>query len=126
MNVRVLTAVAAVSMLGACTGREPSLPARISHCEGQSATALTATVRNDSDRPIARIRIVADFYQNFRSLHGTATAAFKGGLDPDKERDGAFAFDTALPVAVSGRASRCIASRIEYLDGTSQELKTGP
>lgn len=66
--------------------------------------------------------MTADFYQNFRSLHGTATATVPGELDPGAERALTFTFDTPLPVAVTGSATRCILTRIDYLDGTSQTL----
>jgi hypothetical protein len=98
------------------------LPVNISHCDAKSASELTATVHSDADRPIKRVYIIADFYQNFRSLHGTATAVVSGELDPNNERDLTFTFDTPLPVAASGRASRCVASRLDYLDGTSQAI----
>ena len=125
MKRAVIAAAISASALCGCTGRPPSLPASISHCDATSATTLTATVHSDADRPIKRIRILADFYQNFRSMHGSASAVVTGELDPNQERDLIFTFDTPLPVAVSGRATRCVASRLDYLDGTSQELRVG-
>lgn len=118
----LITVPALACALSACTGQPPSLPVKISHCNAASASEITATVRNESERPVKRIRIIADFYQNFRSLHGTASGVVSGELDPNQERELKFTFDTPLPASVSGRASRCVASRIDYLDGTSQSL----
>jgi hypothetical protein len=125
VSVRIVTAAAALCALAACTGRGSSLPANVSRCEGLSASSLTATIRNDADRPIKRVSMLTDFYQNFRSLHGTATAVVPGELDPGAERALTFAFDTPLPAAVTGRATRCVVTRIDYLDGTSQTLPAG-
>ena len=121
MRLRIATA-AALCALAACTGRGSSLPVSVSRCEGISASSLSATIRNDADRPIKRVSMITDFYQNFRSLHGTATAVVPGELDPGAERALTFAFDTPLPVAASGNATRCVVTRIDYLDGTSQSL----
>lgn len=124
MNLHRFAAAAALYALCACTGRGASLPATVSHCQGLSAASLTATIRNDGDRPLKRVSMVTDFYENFRSLHGTATAVIPGELDPGAERALTFAFDTPLPVAVTGRATRCVVTRLDYLDGTSQQLRT--
>lgn len=122
MSRAVLAAAVLGCALCACTGQPASLPVNISHCDAKSASQLTASVHSDADRPIKRIYIIADFYQNFRSLHGTATAVVSGELDPNNDRDLTFTFDTPLPVAASGRASRCVARRLDFLDGTSQAV----
>jgi hypothetical protein len=83
---------------------------------------LAATVRNDADRPVRTVRVIADFYTDFRYVHVSAATSFPGGLDPGKTARAAFTFDSAIPPGLHGQALKCVTVRAVYLDGTSQDL----
>jgi len=105
----------------AACGKPRELPVTLRGCSGE-ANGITASVRNDADRPIKSLDVSADFYANFRFVRSDGSATFPGGLNPGDAKDTRFLYGAGAPAAPSGRASRCVVTHIQYLDGTSAQL----
>jgi hypothetical protein len=116
-----LTSGAALALALAGCGTPQQLPVEIARCDavrtGQNIT-LTASVVSRASKPISGISLTADFYRDFRSVSVQATAPVKPELDPGQQRN--IAFLAAAPGQAQGRAMRCFATRLSYLDGTSE------
>ena len=103
----------------ACS-RPRQLPATLTDCNAQ-ADGIAANLRNDSDRPIKSVSVSADFYSNFRFVRTDGTVVIPGGLNPGDSKDVSFQF-AGPSNGASGRASRCLATHILYLDGATADL----
>ena len=118
-------ALAAFALVLAGCGAPQQLPVEIPSCDtarSPHGVSLTAVVKNVSYKPITGLSLAADFYRDFRSTHLTGTAKVSLAIDPGEERNVTFVIST--PVSGSlGRAMRCFATRVVYLDGTSQDVK---
>jgi len=116
----VIFALGAFAFLSACS-RPEQLPVTLKGCAGSPA-GITANLRNDADRPVKSIFVSADFYSNFRFVRTHGAVTIPGGLNPGENRDVTFAYDAGAVTSASGRASRCVATHIDYLDGTHVDL----
>lgn len=110
-------------VLAGCASPQ-QLPIGLSICNAvqrPGGFAVTATVQNKSDKPIASLGLAVSFYRNFRYASYTGSAHLKSELDPGQTRD--VTFDVAGPSGTeSGQAMRCLVTHIGYLDGTSADL----
>lgn len=119
---RILATTCAVLALCACS-KPPGLPVTLKGCDG-GASGITANLRNDADRPVKSVRISADFYSNFRFVRTEGTATIAAGLNPGENKDVVFSYDRAA-MSASGKASRCMATHVVFLDGTTADLPAG-
>lgn len=119
---RVVAAACVALALCACS-QPAGLPVTLKSCEG-GTSGITANLRNDADRPVKIVRISADFYSNFRFARTEGTATIPGGLNPGDNKDVVFSYDSP-GMRLSGKSSRCVATHIDFLDGTSADLPAG-
>ena len=77
-------------------------------------------IENRSTKPISGVDLAVDFYYDFRYTRVAATAILAKALDPEMRR--AVTFAAAARQGTGGQAMRCLATRIQYLDGTSESL----
>lgn len=114
-------AIVAIGFAGCGTPQQ--LPVEIPRCDAvrtAQTIALTAHVVSRASKPISAISLTVDFYRDFRTTNVLATAPVKPELDPGQQRDISFMVDA--PVQAQGRAMRCFATHLSYLDGTSQDV----
>lgn len=107
--------------LAAC-GTPQQLPVQIPRCDAvQSGGGVTliAHVVSQASKPISGMSLTVDFYHDFRTASVQATASVKPELDPGQQRD--IVFRVAAMRPAQGRAMRCLATHLSYLDGTSQD-----
>jgi len=115
---------AAIALALAGCGTPQSLPVEIPRCDAvrtAHSITLTAHVVSRAPKPIAALSLTVDFYHDFRTASVRATASVHPELDPGQQRD--IAFRVTAPAQAQGRAMRCFATRISYLDGTSENAK---
>jgi hypothetical protein len=121
--VKAAGAFLAIALAGC--GTPQNLPLEIPRCDavrtGQGVT-LSALVTSHATKPISGLAIAVDFYHDFRSVSVQASTAIRPELDPGQQRSVLFKI-AAAPKQVQGRALRCFATRISYLDGTSENVK---
>lgn len=121
--MRSVLAGIALCGLVAC-GTPQQLPVEIPQCDSVSAASgvtLTATVVSRATKPISGLSVAVDFYRDFRYVRVNGAATIKPELDPNQQRAVVFAIPVAGNAA-QGRAMRCFATRVQYLDGTSQQV----
>lgn len=117
--IRRLAALAAFAALAACFGTPQDLPVAISVCgTNADGTQLQARVENKSFKPISRVEVTASFYYDFRYVKVQASATASRELDPGNARVLSFAVTGSAPAR--RQAIRCYATRLRFLDGTSQ------
>jgi len=112
-----------VLVLSAC-GTPQRLPVEIPRCDAVTTAkgvALTALIVSRASKPISGIAVSVDFYHDFRSVTVQGSAAVKPELDPGQQRSIVFNI-IAAPSQAQGRALRCLATHITYLDGTSESV----
>jgi hypothetical protein len=113
----------ALLVLAGC-GTPQQLPVEIPRCDSVASAngvTLTASVVSRATKPISGLSVAVDFYRDFRYTRVNGAAAIKPELDPNQQRDVVFSIAPARSAA-QGRAMRCFATRIQYLDGTSQTV----
>jgi len=116
-------AVLAFIALAGC-GTPQRLPLEIPRCDAvrtAKGVTLTALVTSRATKPISGLAVVADFYHDFRTASVQASAAISPELDPGQQRSVVFEIG-APPAQAQGRAMRCFATHISYLDGTSEDV----
>ena len=116
-------AIVLLAALSAC-GTPQRLPVEIPRCDAVktgNGITLTALVTSRASKPISGLAVSVDFYHDFRSVTVQGSASVKPELDPNQERSIAFKI-AAAPAQVQGRALRCFATRVSYLDGTSESM----
>jgi hypothetical protein len=121
----VRLALAALALILAGCGTPQQLPVEIPSCDtavGPRSVTLTAVVKNVSYKPISGLSVEADFYRDFRSAHLTGTAKVHLAIDPGETRNVTFEIPARITGGL-GRAMRCTATLVIYLDGTSQIVK---
>jgi hypothetical protein len=99
------------------------LPVNVSGCSAQPSANgfdVTATVESRADRPISRLDMSMQFYQDFRYRKFTGFANLPQELDPGQKQSVKFAVTDAGGARVRGQAIRCFVTHIGYLDGTSE------
>lgn len=112
----------AAVLLASCSGNPQRLPVAVSNCRAVPAAngfAVTADIRNDAYKPIAGLRMAADFYTGFRYDTYALHARLPEELDPSQRRRVSFA-GGAPPFA--GAALRCLVTGVRYLDGTAAAI----
>ncbi len=106
-------------------GTPQRLPLEIPRCDAVKSAngiALTALVISKAAKPISGIAVSVDFYHDFRSATVQGSTPIRPELDPGQQRS--ILFNIAAPPAqAQGRALRCLATHISYLDGTSESVK---
>ncbi len=110
--------------LSAC-GTPQQLPLEIPQCDAvktANGVTLTALVISKAAKPISGLAVSVDFYHDFRTATLQATTSVSPELDPGRQRSVVFKI-TAPPAQAQGRALRCLATHISYLDGTSEDVK---
>lgn len=113
----------AVTLAGC--GTPQRLPLEIPRCDAlktASGIALTALVISRATKPITGLAVSVDFYHDFRTATLQATTSVSPELDPGQQRSVVFKI-AAPPAQAQGRALRCLATHIAYLDGTSDDIK---
>ncbi|HEV3152309.1 MAG TPA: hypothetical protein VGZ02_00740 [Candidatus Baltobacteraceae bacterium] len=121
---RRAAAAAACLCLAACFGTPQGLPVSLSVCSAIPSShglEIVTRVGNRSTKPIARLDLVAAFYQNFRYERYHATASLNAELDPGDARDVTLAVLDAPNASLRGQAIHCYATHVGYLDGTSDD-----
>ena len=116
--------LAAFALVLAGCGTPQRLPVDIPRCDAvrtARAVTLTAHVISRAQKPISGIALLVDFYHDFQTASLHATATIKPELDPGKQRDVVLNL-AATPQQAQGRAMRCLATQLLYLDGTSESL----
>ena len=117
-------AIVVVALGLASCGSPQQLPLSIPRCDAVQTSrglALTATVRNTAAKPIAGLAIAVEFYRNFRSTRLTGAAQLRNPLAAGEQRDVNFDVGASTSQA-QGRAMRCFATHISYVDGSSQDV----
>lgn len=106
-------------------GTPQGLPLEIPRCDAvrtaKGGVTLTALVTSRATKPISGLVVTADFYHDFRSASMQGSAPVRPELDPGQQRSVVFAIGAA-PAQAQGRAMRCFATHISYLDGTSESV----
>lgn len=112
-------ALVSFAVLTACFGTPQDLPVAISVCgTNADGTVLQARVQNKSTEPISRVDVAASFYYDFRYELVHASAILPQELDPGDAR--VLRFTIAGSAPARRQAIRCYATRLTFLDGTSQ------
>ncbi|HEX5274650.1 MAG TPA: hypothetical protein VFW34_05185 [Candidatus Rubrimentiphilum sp.] len=109
--------------LSAC-GTPQRLPLEIPRCDAvktANGITLTALVTSEAAKPISGLAVSVDFYHDFRTATLAATTTIAPELDPGQQRSVVFKI-AAPPAQAQGRALRCLATHISYLDGTSENV----
>ncbi|MDQ2872522.1 MAG: hypothetical protein M3R35_05290 [Candidatus Eremiobacteraeota bacterium] len=123
MIARIVSTALLVLLAGGCAGN--GLPLHVSGCTAVPSTGgvmLLARVRSEASKPIARARVLAEFYSDFRSSHLIAQATFAPELDPKQSREVRFSALDAGRESITGDAMRCTVTHLDYLDGTNADL----
>lgn len=119
-----LAGVAVLMLTLSACGTPQRLPLEIPRCDAvktANGITLTALVTSRATKPISGLAVSVDFYHDFRSATVIGSTAVKPELDPGQQRSVVFNIATA-PAQAQGRALRCLATRISYSDGTSQDV----
>jgi hypothetical protein len=119
--VRVAGGLVLPFVLSAC-GTPQSLPLEIPRCDAvwtAQGVTLTALVTSRSSKPITGLAISVNFYHDFRTATIQGSTSIRPELDPGQQRSVVFKI-AAAPGQAQGRALRCLATHISYLDGTSE------
>jgi hypothetical protein len=106
-------------------GTPQRLPLEIPRCDAVKTArgvTLTALVTSRASKPISGLAVSVDFYHDFRSATVQGSTAIHPELDPGQQRSVEFEI-AAAPAQAQGRALRCLATHIAYLDGTSEDVK---
>jgi len=109
--------------LSAC-GTPQRLPLEIPRCDAvktANGIELTSLVISRAAKPITGLSVSVDFYHEFRTATLQAETSISPELDPGQQRSVVFKI-VAPPAQAQGRAMRCLATHISYLDGTSEEV----
>ncbi len=117
-------APALLALVFAACGSPQQLPVDISSCGGVRSphgVILTAVVKNTAYKPITGLSLSVDFYHDFRFARLYGNAKILPALDPGEERNVTFDL-AAQPSAAQGRAMRCFATHVSYLDETSRDV----
>ena len=121
--MRAASGLILLFMLSGC-GTPQGLPLEIRQCDAVRTAhgiTLTALVTSRAAKPISILSVSADFYHDFRTATVQDSAFVNPELDPGQQRSIVFKI-AAAPAQAQGRALRCLATRITYLDGTSQGI----
>jgi len=124
--VRFAAAAVFLAMALAGCGTPQRLALDIPRCDAVKTAhgiTLKALVINRATKPISGLAVVVDFYHDFRSVSLRGTSTVKPALDPDKQVDVIFNIPTSASQA-EGRPIRCLATHIDYSDGTSTDVTT--
>lgn len=117
-------AIVVFALALASCGSPQQLPLSIPRCDAvrtSRGVALTASVKNTAAKPISSLAIAVEFYRDFRSARLTGGAQLRKPIAPGEQRD--VNFDVgASNSQVEGRAMRCFATHISYVDGSSQDV----
>jgi len=122
--VRVAAAGAVLAIMLAGCGTPQNLPVEIPRCDAvrtAQGVTLTALVTSRATKPISWLAVTVDFYHDFRSASVQGSTAVHPELDPGQQRSIIFKI-AASPAQAQGRALRCFATHISYLDGTSESV----
>jgi hypothetical protein len=122
--VRFFAAALLAVALSDC-GTPQRLPVEIPQCDAvrtAKGVTLTALVMNRASKPITGLAVSADFYHDFRTVTVQGATSIRPALDPGQQRSVVFTI-AAAPDQAQGRALRCLATHISYLDGTSEDVK---
>jgi len=122
--VRVAAAGALLAIMLASCGTPQNLPVEIPRCDAvrtAQGVTLTVLVASRATKPISGLAVTVDFYHDFRSASVQGSTAVHPELDPGQQRSVVFKI-AAAPKQVQGRALRCLATHISYLDGTSESV----
>lgn len=122
-----LCAALVALVLCACGAAQSSLPVSIRRCDAvmlARGVTVNATIHNDATKPASAVRVAVEFYQNFRFERFIGDTKLAHGLDPGKSQDVVLTMEKSGNVAVSGKAMRCYATHVDYLDGTSDDLRS--
>jgi hypothetical protein len=124
--VRFVAGVVLMSIALAGCGTPQRLPLEIPSCDAvrtaKGGVTLTALVTSRATKPISGLVVAVDFYHDFRSASVLGSASINPELDPGQQRSIVFKIGAA-PAQAQGRAMRCFATHVSYLDGTSQSVK---
>ncbi len=121
--MRAAAGVLLALALSAC-GTPQQLPLEIPQCDAvrtANGITLTALVISKAAKPISGLAVSVDFYRDFRSATVQGSTTISPELDPGQRRDVVFKI-SAPPAQAQGRALRCLATHISYLDGTSEDV----
>jgi len=105
-------------------GTPQRLPLEIARCDAvrtAKGVTLTAFITSRATKPISGLVLAVDFYHDFRTASVQASAPIDPELDPGRQRSVVFKI-AAPPAQAQGRAMRCFATHISYLDGTSEDV----
>ena len=105
-------------------GTPQNLPVEIPRCDAvrtAQGVTLTALVTSRATKPISGLAVTVDFYHDFRSASVQGSTAVHPELDPGQQRNIIFKI-AASPAQAQGRALRCFATHISYLDGMSENV----
>jgi len=124
--VRFLPGVVLSLIALAGCGTPQRLPLDIPRCDAvrtpKGNVTLTALVTSRATKPISGVAVAVDFYHDFRTASVQGSAPINPELDPGQQRSIVFTISGA-PAQAQGRAMRCFATHISYLDGTSEDVK---
>ncbi|HEY8313178.1 MAG TPA: hypothetical protein VIG51_03310 [Candidatus Baltobacteraceae bacterium] len=125
MNKRALRTLAAgATLLLASCAHQPQLPVTVRQCDAVvsgKSFVLDARVHSDARVPIRGVRVTVDFYSDFTYSHFVAEAKLARELDPGQTQIVTFQPVNAKS-PVRGRAMKCTATHLDYLDGTTADL----
>ena len=81
---------------------------------------LSVRVRNDADKPVVRVQLQADFYQNYRFTRAAGDKVFAPVLDPGTSRVVGIPID--FHSAANASPMKCTVSRAFYGDNTLEDF----
>lgn len=123
--MRRLAAAAAAALLLAACGRNPQeLPVGVAGCRavpGGNGFGVVATIENKAGKPLSHLSMAMSFYSDFRYRKFAGRANLSTELDPGQKREVAFVVPGSEGTRMNGPAMGCFVTRLEYLDGTSQD-----
>ena len=116
---KLAAAVALASVLTACGPHGAHVD--VANCSVDASggiATLHAHLRNDSDKPIGRVDVRTDSYNDFRFVRLVFSPSFSPVLDPGASRDVVEHAPYTGELQTSG--PQCIATAVTYGDGTTE------
>ena len=112
--------LAAVIALTACA-KPPELPVSVKQCDVISGVGATVKVHNGSAKSVDNVRIVLDFYTDFKFEREDGAATFRPLLAPNA--DGVATVGLRNVKVTTGHLQRCAILSIVYGDGSTEKTE---
>ena len=123
--MRPWRAFVAVLLLAGCAA-PAQLPVSLADCRASTTiggVVVHATAHSDANKPVRSLGIHTEFYRDFRYRRFESVAQLARELDPGATEAVTFVVARA-PLRLDGSPQRCVVTRVDYLDGTHDDLSS--